>query len=107
MATSANITAIEPNAWNSGIVGVGEGVTKSVGVGDAVGLSDDIGAAVGVEVVTTVGAGVGVGDAKVPVTVTCVTLLPPEPSISKPSGPIIINLGSGCMLLGKSVPFTL
>ena len=34
------------------------------------------------------------------------TLLPPELSMSKPSGPIIKSLGGGWELLGSSVPLT-
>ncbi len=95
-------------AGNSGIVGVGDG--DADGVGDAVGAGVDVGVevgvAVGVGVGIGVGAGVGVGVGAVLVMFTCVMLLPPDPSISKPSEPTITNLGAGSELLGRLVPLT-
>ena len=100
--TSMTSNTAEPKPENSGTVGVGEaetvGVDEGKMVGEVEGLGDAVGAVEGVGV--KVGEGVGL------VTVICVMLLPPEPSISNPSGPIITSRGSGCELLGKSVPLT-
>jgi hypothetical protein len=93
-------------AGNSGTVGVREGDGVELGVGDAVGdgVGLGVGAGVGVGVGAGVGeaVGVGVGAGAVSITLTCVTLLPPDPSMSKPSGPIITILG--IWLLAMLVP---
>ena len=86
----------------SGTVGVGDGlnVTEDVDVGERVVVVAGVGEVVGVGVGEAVGVGVGL------VTFTCVIDLPPDPSIKSPSGPTMTSLGSGCELLGKSVPLT-
>jgi len=50
--------------------------------------------------------GVGVAAGAKSITFICVMLLPPDPSISKPSAPTTISLGAGRELLGKLMPLT-
>jgi hypothetical protein len=104
------------------LLGVGEGVYVGVGVGvevgagegdgdgEAVGVGEcvDVGTGVGVGAGEGVGVGVdvGVGAGARSVMAIWVMLLPPEPSMSKPSGPTITSLGAGSELLGRLVPLT-
>lgn len=90
------------------LIGVGVGVEVGVGVGDGEGEAVEVDDGVGVEVGNIVGIGVGVGveEGARLVMVICVKLLPPEPSMSKPSGPTMTSLGAGNELLGRFVPLT-
>lgn len=104
-------TSLEPVPAGVGdglLVGVGEAVGCAVGEGD--GLGEEVGAGVGEGVgdgdAVGVGDGLGVGVGAGAVMFTCVMLFPPEPIISKPSGPTITSLGAGSELLGKFVPLT-
>ena len=83
-------------------VGDGDGEGEAVGVGKCVGVSVGVGAGDGVGV----GAGVGVASGAKLVMVIWAMLLPPEPSMSKPSGPTMTSLGAGNELLGRLVPLT-
>ena len=85
-------------------VGEGDGDGEAVGVGECVGVGDDVGVGAGDGV--GVGVGVGVAAGARLVMVIWVMLLPPEPSMSKPSGPIMTSLGAGSELLGRFVPLT-
>lgn len=84
-------------------VGEGDGLGDAIDVGDGV-CDADVGTGVGVGVGIEVGDGLGVEAGAVPVMFTCVMLLPPDPSNSKPSGPTITILGA--WLLATSVSLT-
>jgi hypothetical protein len=81
-------------------VGEGDGEGEAVGVGDGVVVRVGFGEGVGV------GVGVVVADGARLVMFIWVMLLPPEPSMSNPSGPTITSLGAGSELLGRLVPLT-
>jgi hypothetical protein len=100
-------------------VGALLGVEVGLAVGDVVGVGEvavGCGVAVGVEVGSVVavddgegeddGLGEGVGFGWLLVTVTWVTPLPPDPTISNPSGPTATSPGAGCSEGDRSVPFT-
>ena len=87
-------------------VGEGDGEGEAVGVGECVGVGAVVGVGVGVGVGDGVGVGVGVVAGVRLVMVIWVMLLPPEPSMSKPSEPTMTSLGAGNELLGRLVPLT-
>lgn len=80
------------------VVGEGVGVGEAVGAGEGEGVGDGDGVGVGL------GVRVGVGEGAMLVMVIWVMLLPPEPSMSKPSGPTMTSLGT--WLLATLVPLT-
>jgi hypothetical protein len=107
---SVGVALGEGDAVDAGVdvVGDGVGVCCWVGVGVAMGDGAGVGVIVGVGVWVgvRVDVGVGVDVGIVSVMLTWVMLLPPDPSMIKPSEPTMTSLGAGSELEGRLLPLT-